>query len=97
MGLSSKLDPLRNGSFNLLAAWFVYRNSEMFPIPDAVWCWPVQSWLMKSKMKFPFPIARGFMGMALLAGAVLAGAQAPARFLGTITAISGNTDRKSVV
>lgn len=43
---------------------------------------------MKSKMKICFlsSIVYGFMGMALLAGA-----QSPSHFLGTITAISGNT------
>src|ERR1039458_6206128 len=49
--------------------------------------------MMKSEMKkrFPFLMAQAAVGMVLLAGAVVAGAQAPVRFLGTITAISGNT------
>ena len=49
--------------------------------------------MMKNKMKkqFPFHIAQATVGIALLAGAVLAVAQAPVRFLGTITAINGNT------
>jgi len=48
---------------------------------------------MKSKMKIRHlsPIVRMAVAMALLTGAVLAGAQAPSRFVGTITAISGNT------
>ena len=49
--------------------------------------------MMKNKMKkrFPFLIAQAAVGIALLAGAVLVVAQAPVRFLGTITAINGNT------
>jgi len=48
---------------------------------------------MKNKMKkrFPFLIAQSAVGIALLAGAIVASAQAPVRFLGTITAINGNT------
>jgi len=48
---------------------------------------------MKNKMKkrFPFLIAQLAVGIALMASAVLAVAQAPVRFLGTITAINGNT------
>jgi len=48
---------------------------------------------MKNKMKkrFPFQIAQATVGIALLAGAVLAVAQVPVRFLGTITVINGNT------
>jgi len=53
---------------------------------------------MKSKMKkrFTFLMAQTVVSMSLLAGAslagtVVAGAQTPIRFLGTITAISGNT------
>ncbi|HEY1210749.1 MAG TPA: hypothetical protein VGE85_15380 [Terracidiphilus sp.] len=49
--------------------------------------------MMKNKMKkrFPFLIAQLAVGIALMASAVLAVAQAPVRFLGTITAINGNT------
>ena len=48
---------------------------------------------MKSEMKkrFPLLIAQAAVGIALLAGAVVASAQAPKPFRGTITAISGNT------
>jgi uncharacterized membrane protein YgcG len=48
---------------------------------------------MKDTMKIRFPlwIAPVFTGIALLAGTVLADAQAPSRFVGAITAISGNT------
>src|SRR5271157_3973862 len=48
---------------------------------------------MKNKMKkrFPFQIAQATVGISLLAGAVLAVAQVPVRFLGTITVINGNT------
>ena len=48
---------------------------------------------MKREMKksYPFLMAQVAVGMALMAGAVVACAQAPVRFLGTITAISGNT------
>ena len=45
----------------------------------------------KIKIRLPFAIVRGTVGIALLAATVLAGAQAPARFVGTITAINGNT------
>jgi hypothetical protein len=47
---------------------------------------------MRSKMKIRLlsPIAHMAVAMALLTGSVLAGAQAPSRFVGTITAISGN-------
>jgi hypothetical protein len=49
--------------------------------------------MMKSKMKIRLlsPAMHLAVAMALLTGAVLAGAQAPSRFVGTITAISGNT------
>jgi hypothetical protein len=49
--------------------------------------------MMKSKMKIRLlsQIVPMAVAMALLTGAVLAGAQAPSRFVGTITAISGNT------
>jgi len=49
--------------------------------------------MIKSKMKIRLlsPIVCIAVAMALLTGAVLAGAQAPSRFLGTITAINGNT------
>ncbi|HME57582.1 MAG TPA: hypothetical protein VKF63_04540 [Terracidiphilus sp.] len=43
------------------------------------------------KKRFPFQIAQATVGIALLAGAVLAVAQVPVRFLGTITVINGNT------
>jgi hypothetical protein len=64
-----------------------------FSIPDFVWYWLAECWMRKSEMKkrFPFFMAQAAVGMALLAGSVIAGAQAPARFLGTVTAISGNT------
>ena len=64
-----------------------------FTTLGAVWSWLVECWLMQSRMKirFPFLVAQTAMGIALLAGAVVADAQAPARFVGTITAISGNT------
>jgi hypothetical protein len=45
----------------------------------------------KIKMKFAFLMAQTAVGIAMLAGAAQMGAQAPVRFLGTITAISGNT------
>jgi hypothetical protein len=54
--------------------------------------------MMQSKMKkrFTFLMAQAVASLTLLAGAslagtVVAGAQAPVRFLGTITVISGNT------
>ncbi|MGA3160714.1 MAG: hypothetical protein ABSC77_05810 [Terracidiphilus sp.] len=49
--------------------------------------------MMKSMMKkqFPYWMAQTVVGMALLVVALAAGAQAPVRFLGTVTAISGNT------
>ena len=48
---------------------------------------------MKNKMRiwFPIKIAHMAISIALLAGAVLAGAQTPSRFVGTITAIGGST------
>jgi hypothetical protein len=48
---------------------------------------------MKNEMKirFLFLVAKVTVGMALLAVTAAAGAQAPVRFLGTITAINGNT------
>ena len=45
----------------------------------------------RSKMRISFLITRGVAGVALLAGALLAQAQAPAVFRGTITAIEGGT------
>ncbi len=64
-----------------------------FTTLGAVWSWLVECWLMQSRMKirFPFLVAQTAMGIALFAGAAVADAQAPARFVGTITAISGNT------
>ena len=60
---------------------------------------PARSWMMKSTMNicFPFLTTRWAMAFALLAGAALTQAQAPKPFQGTITAINGSTDRKSVV
>jgi hypothetical protein len=60
---------------------------------------PWRKWLMKSKIKIRVPasVVHGALSMALLVAVLLvtalAGAQVPAasRFLGTITAISGNT------
>jgi hypothetical protein len=77
--------------FNLLATCLVYLNRDKFYTQDTGVISPVESWFMKSKTNIPFlsPIMYGFMAIALLAGAVLAGAQT--RFVGTITAISGNT------
>jgi uncharacterized membrane protein YgcG len=48
---------------------------------------------MESKMKIriPFLISQAAMGIALLSAATVAVAQAPSRFVGTITAISGNS------
>jgi hypothetical protein len=48
---------------------------------------------MESKMKIRIPrlIAQTAMGVALLSAATVSAAQAPARLVGTITAISGNT------
>jgi hypothetical protein len=43
------------------------------------------------KIRFSYLIAQTAMGIALLAGAAVADAQATARIVGTITAISGNT------
>jgi uncharacterized membrane protein YgcG len=43
------------------------------------------------KIWIPRLIARATVGMALLSAAIVTAAQAPARFVGTITAISGNT------
>jgi hypothetical protein len=64
-----------------------------FAIPDDVWRWPVECWMMKNEMKrrYPFLMAQATVAMVLLAVAGVAVAQAPMRFLGTITAISGNT------
>jgi hypothetical protein len=64
-----------------------------FPIPCAMQRWLTESWFMRRKMniRFPFLIANVAMGFALLSAAIVAGAQAPERYVGTITAISGNT------
>lgn len=42
-------------------------------------------------MRIPFAVTSIAVGVALLSGSVLAGAQTPSRFVGPITAISGNT------
>src|SRR5208337_2783015 len=48
---------------------------------------------MESRMRIriPFLTAAAIVTIALLSAAAVVGAQAPARFVGTITAISGNT------
>ncbi len=88
--------------FNLLANWFVYKNGNYFPVPDANRSWSVEKWLMKSKMKIRVSasIAHGLLSVALLITAPLSAhstyaqapaAPAPSRFVGTITDIGGNT------
>ena len=54
---------------------------------------PVENQVMHSRMKIRISnsLARAALPIALAAGAMLASAQAPSRFLGTITAINGNT------
>jgi hypothetical protein len=65
----------------------------IFSIPHAKRRWPVESWLMKGKMKIRFPLSIAHLAviLTLLAGAALAHAQAPSRIVGTITAINGST------
>jgi uncharacterized membrane protein YgcG len=84
---------LWNDPFNLLAAWLVYKIGIKLAIPDDVSSWLAECWTMKSEMKkrFTFLMARTTVGMALLISAVIAGAQTPVRFLGTITAINNNS------
>jgi Domain of unknown function (DUF5666) len=64
----------------------------MYAIPDDEWLWFAEYRMMKREMKkrFPFFMVQVAVGMALLASVIVACAQAPARFLGTITAINGN-------
>jgi hypothetical protein len=45
----------------------------------------------KIRIRFPFSAMRGFLLLALVAGAVFVQAQAPVRFVGAITAINGST------
>jgi len=47
--------------------------------------------MSEMKKRFPLLIAQTAISLAMLTGAVVTGAQAPVRLLGTITAISGNT------
>jgi hypothetical protein len=62
----------------------------IFPIPDAKRRWPVESWLMKGKMKIRIPLSIAHLAVMLaVAGAALA--QAPKPFQGSITAINGST------
>jgi uncharacterized membrane protein YgcG len=83
----------RNAPFNLFAFCFVYPNRDDILPPGREEIRALESWLMKDTMKIRFPlwIAPVLMGIVLLAGAVLAGAQTPVRLVGAITAISGNT------
>jgi hypothetical protein len=76
--------------FNLLATYLVYRIETSFAIRTAKKIRSVESWFMKSKMQVRFRSLIA-LGVFLLTGTVLTQAQLPARFLGTITAISGNT------
>jgi Domain of unknown function (DUF5666) len=76
-----------------LALWFVYKNGKYSPaaVPGKVWS--VEKWLMQSKTKIMFRISivHVALSLALLAIVPMVSAQAPSRFLGTVTAISGNT------
>jgi hypothetical protein len=57
-------------------------------IPDAVWRWLLECCFMQSMMKKRILV---LMALAAMSMALYAGAQAPARIVGAITAISGNT------
>jgi len=47
--------------------------------------------MSEMKKRFPLLIVQAALGLAVLTGAIVAGAQAPVRLLGAITAISGIT------
>lgn len=82
-----------NSRINLLAHRFVYSHRDNLPDPDRETIWPVEKWQMKNKMRIRIPasLVHAALLIAFLATAPLARAQAPSRYLGTITAISGNT------
>ena len=64
-----------------------------FTTPDASIEWPVENWLMKRNMKTRIPVLMALLvlSIASLVGSTSLRAQAPARFVGTITAINGIT------
>jgi hypothetical protein len=66
-----------------------------YPTPDNGEILPVEKWRMKSKIRISVSMVHLALSIAFLLTALViapaAGAQAPSRFLGTITAISGNT------
>jgi len=91
-----------NGSFNLLANWFVYKKGIDYPArrPARAGLW--RKLVMRSKMKIRVPASMVHLGLTIaLLGAVPlattsmhaqgAAAQAPSRFLGTVATISGTT------
>jgi hypothetical protein len=82
-----------NSRINLLAHRFVYSHRDNLPDPDRETIWPVEKWQMKNKMRIRIPasLVHAALLIAFLATAPLVRAQAPSRYLGTITAISGNT------
>jgi hypothetical protein len=75
-----------------LAHWFVYRNRDNIPTSGRNEIWRVEILLMRNEMKIRVPVKRLHVALLLLlVAAPLLRAQAPARLLGTITAINGDT------
>jgi hypothetical protein len=75
-----------------LAHWFVYRNRDNIPTSGRNEIWRVENLLMRNEMKVRVPVKRLLVVLLLLlVAAPLLRAQAPARLLGTITAINGDT------
>jgi hypothetical protein len=91
-GYLSKHGILWNCRLNLLARRFVYRNRNNIPTSGRNEIWRVENWLMRNEMKVRVPASMVHVALLLLlVAAPLLRAQTPARLLGTITAINGDT------
>src|SRR5579863_7473087 len=79
-------------AFNLLAGWLVYPSRSCAELACGRWRKPVEKLMMTSKIRTRFsPIAK-YIAVAVLTMFVEAAfAQAPSRFVGTVTSISGTT------
>ena len=91
-GYLSNQGILFNNHLNLLAHWFVYTNTDNIPTSGNSEIWRVEIWLMRNEMKVRVQVSMVHVALLLLlVAAPQLRAQAPARLLGTITAINGDT------
>jgi hypothetical protein len=92
--ISGKPVTVWKGYLNLLAQSLVYPNrDDIYFLPGSSKICSTEKRQMKSKMKICVPISIVHMTLliALVTAMPLVRAQAPSRFMGTITAISSNT------